>query len=423
MNRLRNGLLIALTMMAALPATAAAFELKDGDHVVFLGDTMTFQRVYTDLVESFVRVRYPKLDVRFFAAGQNMETAALGLARVQRDVLSLDPPATVVVVSYGLYDPQFAAFDQIRYDAYVKALDGIVAKLRAAKCRVWVVTPLSVDEDRNPRLANAQYNEVLGRYADGASEVAKKHAASVLDYYKLSLDGRAAERKLNRRFTYTTRGYDANFVASGLLAAELLKAWKAEPIAADITLDWKTKEATITSGTLVVEKRGDNEVTLKLTDVPMLWPYQPDRRSAPVNWPLGALSHMTLTVKNSPQTGVMLEGDARGLPLLNIQLEMGVNLARHDPVRSLEPLALLARLVNMKNLIRSRDLWANLQRQPQPRAELRKARKANEDALMLYVLGYRDWINNVPNTFGVDLPLKAIIIPGSPDAAPAPKPE
>ena len=140
-----------------------------------------------------------------------------------------------------------------------------------------------------------------------------------------------------------------------------------------------------------------------------------------MNWPLGALSHMTLTVKNGPQTGVMLGADARGLPLLNIQLEMGVDLARYDPVRSLVPLTLIARLVNMKNLIRSRDMWANLQLKPQPQAELRKARKANEDALMLYVLGYRDWINNTPKTFSVDLPLKAIIIPGAPDAAPAPE--
>ncbi len=71
---LRHGMILTCCGTLALAACAASagaqqFALKDGDTVVFYGDSITTQRFYTREVEEFVLTRYPKLHVRFVNAG------------------------------------------------------------------------------------------------------------------------------------------------------------------------------------------------------------------------------------------------------------------------------------------------------------------------------------------------------------------
>ena len=61
-------LAVLLTPSASLLA-ADAFALRDGDRVVFYGDSITDQRRYTSFVETYVVTRFPKLDIRFVHSG------------------------------------------------------------------------------------------------------------------------------------------------------------------------------------------------------------------------------------------------------------------------------------------------------------------------------------------------------------------
>ena len=56
------------------------FVLKNGDTVVFYGDSITAQRLYTKDVEEFVLTRYPKMYVRFVNAGVPGDTTNGGYA-------------------------------------------------------------------------------------------------------------------------------------------------------------------------------------------------------------------------------------------------------------------------------------------------------------------------------------------------------
>jgi hypothetical protein len=62
-----RSLALALALSAGL--FAQDFALKSGDRVVFYGDSITDQRLYTVLTETFVHTRYPKLDVSFVHSG------------------------------------------------------------------------------------------------------------------------------------------------------------------------------------------------------------------------------------------------------------------------------------------------------------------------------------------------------------------
>ena len=55
----------AITMVAA----AADFAIKDGDTVVFYGDSITDQRLYTSFTESYILTRFPQLHVKFVHSG------------------------------------------------------------------------------------------------------------------------------------------------------------------------------------------------------------------------------------------------------------------------------------------------------------------------------------------------------------------
>ena len=66
----RAALLLLLASAPALAAEAPApFALRDGDRVVFYGDSITQDGAYARFVEEYVRTRFPRWDIRFYNAG------------------------------------------------------------------------------------------------------------------------------------------------------------------------------------------------------------------------------------------------------------------------------------------------------------------------------------------------------------------
>ena len=57
-------------------AARADYALRDGDTVVFLGDSITAARIYGRIIENDTLLRYPGRKVRFINAGWGGDTAA-----------------------------------------------------------------------------------------------------------------------------------------------------------------------------------------------------------------------------------------------------------------------------------------------------------------------------------------------------------
>src|SRR5690349_981656 len=53
------------------------FLIKDGDRVVFLGDSITEQRLYTTYIEAYALTRYPKWNLTFRNVGWGGDTSWL----------------------------------------------------------------------------------------------------------------------------------------------------------------------------------------------------------------------------------------------------------------------------------------------------------------------------------------------------------
>src|SRR6187455_2186005 len=95
MKRLAS-LLFLLSVLGALSAaepkaSPPKFVPASGDTIVFLGDSITAQCLYTQYIEDYFYTRYPQLRLRFHNAGVSGDTAADALARFDRDVAAYRP--------------------------------------------------------------------------------------------------------------------------------------------------------------------------------------------------------------------------------------------------------------------------------------------------------------------------------------------
>src|SRR5436305_31250 len=126
-----------LLLALAAPAVARAdepFFLKDGDRVVFYGDSITDQRLYTLFTEAYVVTRFPNMKVEFVHSGWGGDRVGGGGGgpidrRLDRDVIAYKP--TVVTIMLGMNDASYRAFDQKIFDTYAKGYRHIVERLKS----------------------------------------------------------------------------------------------------------------------------------------------------------------------------------------------------------------------------------------------------------------------------------------------------
>jgi lysophospholipase L1-like esterase len=123
----------------AARAQAGDFPLLDGDVVVTLGDSNTGPGTYQQVLERFTTMRYPSRRIRYINMGLGGDTAAGGLARLQRDVF--DRGATVLFVTYGVNDICWGLCDDDAHrQAYFDAIVRIVVECINRGVRVYVTT-------------------------------------------------------------------------------------------------------------------------------------------------------------------------------------------------------------------------------------------------------------------------------------------
>lgn len=135
-----------LLMFIAGFASAADFALRDGDTVVFLGDSITAAQTYGKVIENYTLLRFPDRKVRFINAGRGGDTAAGGLARLETDVF--DRGATVLTVAYGFNDIGWGIkADAEHRQKYIDSIQEIVRRCREKNVRVFICSAAITAED------------------------------------------------------------------------------------------------------------------------------------------------------------------------------------------------------------------------------------------------------------------------------------
>ena len=77
MRRISASCLVWAVLVTGACAKDAGFFLRDGDRVVFLGDSITEQKLYTTYIEAYALTRFPQAKFTFRNAGWSGDTAWL----------------------------------------------------------------------------------------------------------------------------------------------------------------------------------------------------------------------------------------------------------------------------------------------------------------------------------------------------------
>lgn len=224
MNLLRKcshvwvGLVITVLFTSSLLAGPL---LKPGQRFVFLGDSITQQRIYSRYVMNTFTMRYPGSTFSFRNAGIGGDQASWAVDRIDRDVLSLKPD--VVSILFGVNDVGYKPFTQEAFDAYINGLRQITQKLKIAGVRVVLLTPTAVDDDVNTGF-KPFLNEALAKFRDGVLQLALDEKCAVFDLYALMFDIQKRAKADNPKFTMHPDSVHPNDQGHAIITYSLIQA-------------------------------------------------------------------------------------------------------------------------------------------------------------------------------------------------------
>lgn len=236
--------LVWLALAAGLSAQDKPFYLKNGDCVVFYGDSITDQRLYTTLTETFVVTRFPKLQVRFVHSGWGGDRVSGGGGgpidlRLSRDVFAYRP--TVMTIMLGMNDGSYRSFEEGIFNRYKQGYEHIIdsVKQHVPGIRLTLIEPSPFDDVTQPPRFEGGYNAVLVRYGQYLKQLAERDHLDVAD---LNTAVVAALERAKATDSALAKKIIPDRVHPGvaghlLMAAELLKAWNAPTFVSSVAID------------------------------------------------------------------------------------------------------------------------------------------------------------------------------------------
>jgi lysophospholipase L1-like esterase len=236
--------LVALTGPPLRGDEPAPFALHPGDRVLFYGDSITDQNLYTSDVETYVLTRFPALQATFRNAGWGGDTVTGGGGgpidvRLSRDVVPFHP--TVMTVMLGMNDGHYRALEPAALAAYAQGMAHILDVAAAALpgVRIYVLQPSAYDDVTRPPGFPGGYNAVLQRFAAEDAQLAAARHLAVVD---LNTPVRTALERAKALNPTLAPKLIADRVHPGaalhlVMAAALLAGWNAPAVVTTVAID------------------------------------------------------------------------------------------------------------------------------------------------------------------------------------------
>jgi lysophospholipase L1-like esterase len=241
------------------------FYLKDGDRVVFYGDSITDQRLYTTFTETYAVTRFPKMDVAFIHSGWGGDRVTGGGGgkidqRLERDVFAYKP--TVMTIMLGMNDGSYRAFDEKIFGTYTNGYQHIIDSVQEhlPNIRLTLIEPSPYDDVTHKPNFPGGYNAVLLKYSDYVKELAEREHATVADLNKGVTTPLEKANETNHELALKIVPDRVHPGPGGhlLMAGQLLKAWNAPSVVSTVELDASTKKAVHLDRAKVSDISGEN---------------------------------------------------------------------------------------------------------------------------------------------------------------------
>ena len=232
-------LIAAFSLAATTPAQSSAqtyteLDLKDGDRLLFLGDSITHQVQYTQYVEDFIFTRFPHLNIEMRNAGVSGDKAGDALLRFDEDVAAFKP--THVTVLLGMNDGSYQHFNHDIFATYERDMGLLVDKLEALDAKVVMMGPSLFDtrvaQNRPPSWIRGDeqvsamkryYNAVLGFYSAFLREEAERRGHGYVDMIAPMARITFEQRSENPDFTMIGDAVHPGSSGQAVMAASIIE--------------------------------------------------------------------------------------------------------------------------------------------------------------------------------------------------------
>jgi lysophospholipase L1-like esterase len=237
--------------------------LKVGDRLAIIGDSITEQKMYSRIIETYLTACVPELKITARQFGWSGETAEAFLHRMTNDCLRFKP--TVATLCYGMNDHHYRAFDINNAEWYVVNYSQVVSNLEQAGSRVVLGSPgcvgASVCADHAP-FTQDEMNVSLCAFRDlDIAIAAKAHARFADVFWTMFKAGYEAGKNYGSDgHVYRISGQDGVHPGWGghlVMAYAFLRAMGLDGDLGTLTVDLGAHTATGTAGHTVESFTGD----------------------------------------------------------------------------------------------------------------------------------------------------------------------
>ncbi|HWD37244.1 MAG TPA: SGNH/GDSL hydrolase family protein [Fimbriimonas sp.] len=383
------GFLVLLSSFA-LAGQGEHYALHNGDRVAWYGDSITDNSPYCVYAEAYTVLHYPNLNVRFYNAGVGGDRVTGGWMgpidqRLTRDLFSRKP--TVITSMLGMNDASYQKFDEGIFDTYKKGYQHMVDRFHAEapNARVWLFRPSPFDVITHTEHAAWMndangYNDVLLKYADYVSDLAKANGYGVVDQNAPLNDVLYKAKPIPLAQQIIPDSIHPGWQGDMIMAEQVLKAWGAQPIVSTVAIDAAVGQAAPVNAKVTGVQKG-NSPSWTETEASLPFPIaRKDPLAALVlqcsDFDL-ALNQEILTVTGLSDGSYHLKIDGKDLgSFTSQQFAAGVNLAQLDT-------PMIEQAAKVLDLSQKRaDLWYQRWRQldftlqDYPSSSLENAKKA-----------------------------------------------
>ena len=180
------------------PQAPVELQLKAGERLAFMGDSITQQAGYVRLVEYVLKTAYPDIKTApLINAGISGHKAENMVTRFEKDMKLAEKP-NWAFISVGINDVWHrvgAPHDPAVLATFQKNVTEMVTLAQAAGAKVVLLTPTVIQED-----PAQEGNKRLVMYVDAMKQIAAEKKCAVADLHDLFLKAMAA-RKTPVKFT------------------------------------------------------------------------------------------------------------------------------------------------------------------------------------------------------------------------------
>jgi lysophospholipase L1-like esterase len=330
-----------------LGSAARAEMFKDGETVVFLGDSITAGGRYYNVISDYYLTRFPERTVRFVNAGRSGDSAGGSLKRVQEDVIEKKPTSVAIMfgmndVGRGSYvanpDDKKKAAQQQALNGYKANMEKVVERIRAeaGNPKLLFITPSPFDQTVVLDKDNNQpgCNDGLGRCAAFVRELAAKNNGTVVDFHGPMTALNLEQQKKDPKWTIIG-GDRVHPGAPGhlMMAWLFLKTQGAPAVVSEVIVDAAAGRAVenVNAEVTAVAKK-DGGVTFTLLEKTLPFPIDSAAKSVLALLPIeNDLNQEILSVRGLAAGNYELKIDGAAVGRYSAQdLERGINLAFNE---------------------------------------------------------------------------------------------